>query len=172
MNEIIGELSNIEESTSGIIEAANAKKKELAAQMDQKTKLWDKELAEQTQQKIQKLRTEMQNTISKNLAEQKAKSEAKQTLEVKEAKKELTQVASEAEVTNKLAETELAKADVKEENKAAVTAAVAKNQAVLAETKTLLADTSVTKEQVDAQLERLNESILAVYNELKKDGKL
>lgn len=27
MNEIIGELSNIEESTSGIIEAANAKKK-------------------------------------------------------------------------------------------------------------------------------------------------
>ena len=38
MNEIIGELSNIEESTSGIIEAANAKKKELAAQMDQHSK--------------------------------------------------------------------------------------------------------------------------------------
>ena len=82
----------------------------------------------------------------------------------------LTQVSSEAEVTNKLAETELAKADVKEENKAAVTAAVAKNQAVLAETKDLLADKSVTKEQVDAQLERLNESILAVYDELKKAG--
>ena len=82
----------------------------------------------------------------------------------------LTQVSSEAEVTNKLAETELAKADVKEENKAAVTAAVAKNQAVLAETKALLADKSVTKEQVNAQLERLNESILAVYNELKNAG--
>ena len=82
----------------------------------------------------------------------------------------LTQVSSEAEVTNKLAETELAKAGVKEENKAAVTAAVAKNQAVLAETKALLADKSVTKEQVDAQLERLNESILAVYNELKNAG--
>ena len=82
----------------------------------------------------------------------------------------LTQVSSEAEVTNKLAETELAKADVKEENKAAVTAAVAKNQAVLAETKAILADKSVTKEQVDAQLERLNESILAVYNELKNAG--
>ena len=82
----------------------------------------------------------------------------------------LTQVSSEAEVTNKLAETELAKADVKEENKAAVTAAVAKNQAVLTETKALLADKSVTKEQVDAQLERLNESILAVYDELKKAG--
>ncbi|MDU2139747.1 MAG: GEVED domain-containing protein, partial [Streptococcus mitis] len=82
----------------------------------------------------------------------------------------LTQVSSEAEVTNKLAETELAKADVKEENKVAVTAAVAKNQAVLTETKALLADKSVTKEQVDAQLERLNESILAVYNELKNAG--
>ena len=82
----------------------------------------------------------------------------------------LIQVSSEAEVTNKLAETELAKADVKEENKAAVTAAVAKNQAVLTETKALLADKSVTKEQVDAQLERLNESILAVYNELKNAG--
>ena len=82
----------------------------------------------------------------------------------------LTQVSSEAEVTNKLAETELAKAEVKEENKAAVTAAVAKNQAVLTETKALLADKSVTKEQVDAQLERLNESILAVYNELKNAG--
>ena len=82
----------------------------------------------------------------------------------------LTQISSEAEVTNKLAETELAKADVKEENKAAVTAAVAKNQAVLTETKALLADKSVTKEQADAQLERLNESILAVYNELKNAG--
>ena len=82
----------------------------------------------------------------------------------------LTQVSSEAEVTNKLAETELAQADVKEENKAAVTAAVAKNQVVLTETKALLADKSVTKEQVDAQLERLNESILAVYNELKNAG--
>ena len=86
------------------------------------------------------------------------------------AKTALTQVSSEAEVTNKLAETELAKADVKEENKAAVTATVAKNQAVLTETKALLADKSVTKEQVDAQLERLNESILAVYNELKNAG--
>ena len=59
---------------------------------------------------------------------------------------------------------------MKEENKAAVEAAVAKNQAVLAETKALLAEKSVTKEQVDAQLERLNESILAVYNELKNTG--
>ena len=57
-----------------------------------------------------------------------------------------------------------------EENRAAIEAAVAKNQAVLNESKILLADKSVTKEQVDAQLARLNESILAVYSELKKAG--
>ena len=82
----------------------------------------------------------------------------------------LTQVSSEADVTNTLAATELRKKEVSEENRVAVEAAVAKNQAVLNESKVLLADKSVTKEQVDAQLERLNESILAVYSELKKAG--
>ena len=82
----------------------------------------------------------------------------------------LTQVSSEADVTNTLAVTELRKKEVSEENRVAVEAAVAKNQAVLEESKVLLADKSVTKEQVDAQLERLNESILAVYSELKKAG--
>ena len=87
-----------------------------------------------------------------------------------EAKSALDKASSEADVTNRLAKSELSKKEVKEENKAAVEAAVAKNQAVLTETKALLADKSVTKEQVDAQLERLNESILAVYNELKNAG--
>ena len=82
----------------------------------------------------------------------------------------LTQVSSEADVTNTLATTELRKKEVSEENRVAVEAAVAKNQAVLNESKVLLTDKSVTKEQVDAQLARLNESILAVYSELKKAG--
>ena len=82
----------------------------------------------------------------------------------------LTQVSSEADVTNTLAVTELRKKEVSEDNRVAIEAAVAKNQAVLNESKVLLADKSVTKEQVDAQLERLNESILAVYSELKKAG--
>ena len=82
----------------------------------------------------------------------------------------LTQVSSEADVTNTLAATELRKKEVTEEARVAVEAAVAKNQAVLNESKVLLADKSVTKEQVDAQLARLNESILAVYSELKKAG--
>ena len=87
-----------------------------------------------------------------------------------EAKSELDKVTSEADVTNTLAVTELRKEEVAEESRAAIEAAVAKNQAVLNESKVLLADKSVTKEQVDAQLSRLNESILAVYSELKKAG--
>ncbi len=89
---------------------------------------------------------------------------------VSEATTVLTQVSSEADVTNTLATTELRKKEVAAENRAAIEAAVAKNQAVLNESKVLLADKSVTKEQVDAQLARLNESILAVYSELKKAG--
>ena len=87
-----------------------------------------------------------------------------------EANSALDKVSSEADVTNTLATTELRKKEVSEENRVAVEAAVAKNQAVLNESKVLLADKSVTKEQVDAQLARLNESILAVYSELKKAG--
>ena len=87
-----------------------------------------------------------------------------------EAKSELDKVTSEADVTNTLAVTELRKKEVAEESRAAIEAAVAKNQAVLNESKILLADKSVTKEQVNAQLSRLNESILAVYSELEKAG--
>ena len=84
--------------------------------------------------------------------------------------KVLSQVASEAEVTSQLAYSEMDKKDLAAEGKAAIEAAVAKNQAVLAETNKLLADKSLTKEQVDAQLNRLNESIQAVYDELKRNG--
>ncbi len=82
----------------------------------------------------------------------------------------LNQVSSEAEVTNQLAYSEMNKKDLAAEGKAAIEAAVAKNQAVLAETNKLLADKSLTKEQVDAQLNRLNDSIQAVYDELKRNG--
>ena len=105
--------------------------------------------------------------VAKEEAERKATPTEKALSEVKSA---LDKVSSEADVTNILAVTELRKKEVAPENRAAIEAAVAKNQAVLNESKVLLADKSVTKEQVDAQLDRLNESILAVYSELKKAG--
>lgn len=115
----------------------------------------------------QQKKLEAEKAAAKSEAEKKATPAEKS---LSEAKTALVKASSEAEVTNKLATAELSKKEVKEENKAAVEAAVAKNQAVLTETKSLLAENSVTKEQVEAQLARLNESILAVYNELKNAG--
>ena len=105
--------------------------------------------------------------VAKEEAERKATPTEKA---LSEAKSALDKVSSEADVTNTLAATELRKKEVAPENRPAIEAAVAKNQAVLNESKVLLADKSITKEQVDAQLARLNESILAVYSELKKAG--
>ena len=103
-------------------------------------------------------------------AEEKAKSEAKQTVEVKEAKKELTQVASEAEVTNKVAKTELSKKDLKVEAKPAVEKAVVKNEEALKVAKELLGNDKATKEQIAKSLEELSNSIKAVYAELENAG--
>ena len=103
-------------------------------------------------------------------AEEKAKSEAKQTAEVKEAKKELTQVASEAEVTNKVAKTELSKKELKVEAKPAVEKAVVKNEEALKVAKELLGNDNATKEQIAKSLEELSNSIKAVYAELENAG--
>ena len=84
--------------------------------------------------------------------------------------KVLNQTLSEAEVTNQLAYSEMNKKDLSDESKGAIEAAIAKNKVVLAETTKLLADKSLAQEQVDAQLNRLNESIQAVYDELKRNG--
>ena len=84
--------------------------------------------------------------------------------------KVLNQILSEAEVTNQLAYSEMNKKDLSAESKDAIEAAIAKNKVVLAETNKLLADRSLAQEQVDAQLNRLNESIQAVYDELKRNG--
>ena len=118
-----------------------------------------------------KLGLEKEQADKDKVAKEEAQRNATPTEKVlSEAKSALDKVSSEADVTNTLAATELRKKEVAAENRAAIEAAVAKNQAVIDESKILLADKSVTKEQVDAQLARLNESILAVYSELKKAG--
>ena len=108
----------------------------------------------------------------KKLEEKKEKEEQaiKEEKEVAEARKELIQVASEAEVTNVLANEAIRKNEVNIEAKTKLERAITKNQAVLTEIKTLLAEKNITKEQLDAQVERLNESMLAVYTELKNAG--
>ncbi|VEI37838.1 CshA-type fibril repeat [Gemella haemolysans] len=102
--------------------------------------------------------------------EAKAKSEEKQTAEVKEAKKELTQVTSEAEVTNVLAKEAIRKNEVKLEAKPAVEKAVAKNEEVIKVANELLGNDETTKEQIARSLEELGNSIKAVYSELENAG--
>ena len=102
--------------------------------------------------------------------EAKAKSEEKQTAEVKEAKKELTQVTSEAEVTNVLANEAIRKNEVKIEAKPAVEKAVAKNEEVIKVANELLGNDETTKEQIARSLEELGNSIKAVYSELENAG--
>ena len=103
-------------------------------------------------------------------AEEKAKSEEKQTAEVKEAKKELNQVTSEAEVTNVLAKEAIRKNEVKIEAKPAVEKAVVKNEEVIKVANELLGNDETTKEQIARSLEELGNSIKAVYSELENAG--
>ena len=106
-------------------------------------------------------------------AEEQKEKEAKATKEEKEvavAKKELTQVASEAQVTNTLAKTELAKKDLKVEAKPAVEKAVVKNEEALKVAKELLGNDKATKEQIAKSLAELSNSIKAVYTELENAG--
>ena len=103
-------------------------------------------------------------------AEDKAKSEEKQTAEVKAAKKELTQVTSEAEVTNVLAKEAIRKNEVKIEAKPAVEKAVAKNEEVIKVANELLGNDETTKEQIARSIEELGNSIKAVYSELENAG--
>ena len=89
---------------------------------------------------------------------------------VEESKKVLEQVTSEAEVTNVLADEAVRRNKVEGASKAAIEAAVVNNKAAIAEAKKVLAADNVTAQQINTQLSRLNDSILAVYNELKKAG--
>ena len=113
--------------------------------------------------------------FDKKLEEKKAEAakakEATATVEEKEietAKTQLTQVASEAEVTNTFAES--SKKDVKEEAKAAIEKAVVANAEALKLAKEVLANKNATKAQIDNSLARLDDSIKAVYAQLENAG--
>ena len=108
----------------------------------------------------------------KKAEEVKAKEETATTeeKEVETVKAQLTQVASEAEVTNTLAKTEASKKDLNEEAKAAIEKAVATNAEALKLAKEVLANKNVTKAQIDNSLAQLDASIKAVFSQLENAG--
>ena len=110
-------------------------------------------------------------TATEKAEETKETKEAEETVKpVQEANKVLEQVTSEAEVTNVLATEAIRKNKLEAENKAAIEAAIANNKEVIAEAKKVLVTDSVTAKQINDQLSRLNDSIIAVFNDLKKAG--
>ena len=90
--------------------------------------------------------------------------------EVEAVKTQLTQVASEAEVTNTLAKAEANKKDLNEEAKAAIEKAVVANAEALKLAKEVLANKNATKAQIDNSLAQLDASINAVYSQLENAG--
>ena len=108
----------------------------------------------------------------KKAEEVKAKEETATTeeKEVEAVKAQLTQVASEAEVTNTLAKTEVSKKDLNEEAKATIEKAVATNTEALQLAKEVLANKNATKAQIDNSLSQLDASIKAVYSQLENAG--
>ena len=108
----------------------------------------------------------------KKAEEAKAKEETatKEEKEVEAVKTQLTQVASEAEVTNTLAKAEANKKDLNEEAKAAIEKAVVANAEALKLAKEVLANKNATKAQIDNSLTQLDASIKAVYSQLENAG--
>ena len=108
----------------------------------------------------------------KKAEEAKAKEETAtaEEKEVEAVKTQLTQVASEAEVTNTLAKAETSKKDLNEEAKAAIEKAVVANTEALKLAKEVLANKNATKAQIDNSLAQLDASIKAVYSQLENAG--
>ena len=108
----------------------------------------------------------------KKAEEAKAKEENATTKEkeVEAVKTQLTQVASEAEVTNTLAKTEASKKEVNKEAKVAIEKAVVANAEALKLAKEVLANKNATKAQIDNSLAQLDTSIKAVYSQLENAG--
>ena len=78
MNDVINKLSDIEQASVNIMDSANARKKEIAAQMADKTSSFDAQIQADTAKKLADLRTQMEVDMQAKLSKQ--KSDAEETL--------------------------------------------------------------------------------------------
>ena len=76
VNHVIDRLSDIEHDAGAIMDGANARKKEIAKEMADKTAAFDAQLEQETAGRIQALREEMERSMQKRLAELKAEADA------------------------------------------------------------------------------------------------
>ena len=83
MNNIINQLSQIEEKTVAILDGAADKKKTLAAEYEAKTKQFDEELNHETELEIQSMRQKMEAEAAAELDRQKTVARLEQHYEEK-----------------------------------------------------------------------------------------
>lgn len=75
MDNVINKLSEIEQTAASIMEAANARKKEFASEMEQKTADFDAALEAETAKKVTDLRAQMETTMQSKLEKQRSDAE-------------------------------------------------------------------------------------------------
>ena len=75
MDNLISKISEIESSASAIMDSANEKKKQMAADMAAKTAAFDEELEKETSEKLEELRSSMEQEVEKQIREEKANAE-------------------------------------------------------------------------------------------------
>ena len=75
MDKLFDQLSDIENSASGIMEEANRRKAAFAREMEEKTKAFDQELEKETGERIRQVREAMEREKIRKLQEQKENSE-------------------------------------------------------------------------------------------------
>ena len=156
--EVLASAKAVLENDSATLEEVNAQTEAVVALStvitEAKAQAFDKKLEEKKAEET-KVKKEIATTEEK---------------EVEAVKTQLTQVASEAEVTNTLAKTEVSKKEVNEEAKAAIEKAVVANAEALKLAKEVLANKNATKAQIDNSLAQLDASIKAVYSQLENAG--
>lgn len=72
MNNMIDKLSNIEHDATAIMDATNARKKEIAKEMEDKTSAFDKQLEADTAARLSDLRAKMEVDMQAKLSKQKS----------------------------------------------------------------------------------------------------
>ena len=80
MEDIIKQLSHIEEKAVGIMKAADQQKKEIAYEMEQKTKELDRQIAADTKKRLQKMQEQLNMQKNEELKKLEAANLESQTI--------------------------------------------------------------------------------------------
>lgn len=76
MDTVIKRISEIEKAAVSVMDDAAARKKAFAAEMEEKTRQFDQTAEKETEEKVQRLRIQMENRMNSELSKQEAQAKA------------------------------------------------------------------------------------------------